>query len=130
MPLQHKEQTLLDQVTATTTSAPMNVEGYRHIGLQFVRANHSAGSTAFTVEGTIDGTNWVALNVLLKNIVADAGAGTAGEDIGNTRVASVTLSANGSEIVWIEPIFALKAIRAIATETTDGTHSVYAIASE
>ena len=61
------EKTLLAAVTATTTSAAVSVEGLSRIGLQFKRANHSSGSSAFSVEGTINGTDWTALSLLVSN---------------------------------------------------------------
>ena len=120
---QFKEQTLLSAVVATTTSAPFNVEGYKRIGLQFLAASISAGNGVFTVDGTIDGTNWVALNTLIDNV-------TNTNLQGPTRVASKTLSANGSVLVWIDDFLGLKAIRVTATRTTDGAYSCFATASE
>lgn len=117
------EKALLEAVTATTTSAVVNVEGYRRIGFQFKRANHTAGSTAFTVEGTINGTDWTALSVLVSNA-------TNTNAQNRTRVASVSLAADGTALAFIEDVVVLKAIRVTATETTDGTHSAWLIASE
>lgn len=121
--MNYKEITLLDGVTATTTSKPFNIEGYKRVGFQVKRADHSSGSTAFTFEGTINGTNWVALNVLITNV-------TNTNEQTLTRVASVTLSSDTSSLVWLEESACLKAVRVVATETTDGTHSAYAIASD
>ena len=117
------EQTLLDGVTATTTSSPMNIEGLKRVGIQFVRADSGTGSSAFTVDGTVDGNNWVTLNMLIDN-VANTNAQTL------TRVASKVLSTDTSALVWLDELTGLKAIRVKVTETTDGTHSAYAIASE
>jgi len=117
------EVTLLDAVTATTTSAAVSVEGRRRIGFQFKRANHSAGSTAFTVEGTINGTDWTALNLIVSN-ATNTNAQT------RTRVATVTLSSNTTALAFLEDLVVLKAVRVVATETTDGTHSAWMIASE
>lgn len=117
------EHTLLNAVTETTTSAVVNIEKYRRVGFQFKRADHSAGSTAFTVEGTVNGTDWTALSVIVSN-VTNTNAQT------RTRVASVSLAANGTALAFLEDLVVLKAIRVIATETTDGTHSAWLIASE
>lgn len=116
------EETLLNAVTATTTSKAVSVEGCRHVGFQFKRANHSAGSSAFSVEGTINGTDWSALNLIISNAT-----NTNAQNF--TRVASVSLAANGTSLAFLEGI-TLKAIRVTATETTDGTHSAWMIASE
>lgn len=119
----HKEVTLLNAVTATTTSSPVNVEGYSRIGFQFKRANHSSGSSAFSVEGTINGTDWTTLNLIVSN-ATNTNAQT------RTRVASVSLAADGTALAFIEDLVVLKAVRVTVTETTDGTHSAWMIASE
>jgi len=115
------EQTLLNGVAATTTSSPISIGGFNHIGLQFLASAISAGNGVFTVEGTIDGTNWVALNVLVDN-VTNTNAQTL------IRVASKTLSSNTSVLVWLEVTATLKALRVKVTRTTDGTYSAFAIA--
>lgn len=121
--MNYTEHTLLNAVVATTTSAAISVEKYRRIGFQFKRANHSAGSTAFTVEGTINGTDWTALSVIVSN-ATNTNAQT------RTRVATVTLSTDTTALAWLEDLVVLKAVRVVATETTDGTHSAWLIASE
>lgn len=117
------EVILLNAVTATTTSAAVNVEGIRRIGFQFKRAAHSAGSSAFTAEGTVNGTDWTALALIVSN-VANTNAQT------RLRTATVTLSADGTALAFLEDLVCLKAIRVTVTETTDGTHSAWMIASE
>lgn len=117
------EQTLLSAVVATTTSAPFNVEGFKRIGLQLLAASITSGNGVFTVEGTINGTNWVALNVLIDN-VTNTNAQTL------TRKASHTLSANGSALLFLDELVGLKAIRVVVTRTTDGSYSAFATASE
>lgn len=117
------EKALIVGATATATSDVVSVEGLHRIGFQFKRANHSAGSTAFTVEGTINGADWVALNLIVSN-VTNTNAQM------RTRVASVSLSSNTSVLAFLEDLVCLKAIRVVATETTDGTHSAWLIASE
>ena len=120
--IQAKEITLIDAVTAAnTTSEPLSVENFESIGLQFLAAGITSGNGVFTVEGTIDGTNWVALNMLIDN-VTNTNAQTL------TRVASKTLSSATSVLVWLEKIIALKAIRVKCARTTDGTYSAFAIA--
>ena len=116
-----KEETLLDGVIETTTSDPVNVELAKHIGLQFLCADRESGNGVFTVEATIDGTNWVALSTLIDN-VANANS----EQL--TRVASKTLSADGSVLVFLENIMSVKALRVKVTVTTDGTYSAFLIA--
>lgn len=114
----NKKVTAIDAVTATTTSSAINVQGAESVGFLFKRANHAAGSTAFTVEGTIDGgSNWFALNVIQKNVT-----NTNAQTI--TRVASVSLASNTTEYCSLNlEDFPLEKIRVTATETTDGTHT-------
>ena len=66
-----------------------------------------------------------ATNMMIKDIIADAGTGTAGEDIGFTRVASVALASNVDEMVWLPPECIATWIAVKVTEVTDGTHSAF-----
>lgn len=103
--------TALDAVTATTTSAAISVKEATKISLQVTRANHSAGSSAFSVEGTVDGTNYAPLALL------DTAAT-------QTRAASVTLGGNTTEVLSIDvQNLPLLAVKVTVTETTDGTHT-------
>lgn len=107
--------------TATTVSDPINIENAEKVSLIFTRANHSAGSTAFSVEVSLDGVTYVAFNKLITN-VTNTNAQT------KTRVASVSLSSDTSSIVAMDlenDIF--RWMRVTATETTDGTHTVNAL---
>ena len=116
--------TALDAVTATTTSSAIPIAGAKKITWFFTRANHSSGSTAFDVDVSLDGTTFIDFNMLIQNLARDAGAGTAGEDIGTTAVASVTLSSNTTETYSMDlNDFGFTQMKVTATETTDGTHS-------
>ena len=117
------EKTLLNAVTATTTSDPVNVSGFKRIGLQLLAASITSGNGAFIVQGTIDGTNWVTLNTLLDNVT-----NTNAQNL--TRVASKTLSSNTSALMWLDNFIALKAIRVKVTVTTDGAYSAFVVAGE
>lgn len=111
----------IDAVTATTVSDPINIENAEKISLIFTRANHSAGSTAFSVEVSLDGNTYVAFNKLISN-ATNTNAQTL------TRVASVSLASNTSSIVAMDlenDIF--RWMRITATETTDGTHTAKAL---
>lgn len=115
------ERTLLDGVVATTTSEAFPVTNARRLTLLFTRADHSSGSSLFEVLGSVDGTTFEAV-MMIQNIAADAGAGTAGEDIDYTRALSTSLAGNGSE-TWALDLkhFNYKEIKVKTTETTDGT---------
>lgn len=115
------EQVLLSAVTVDTTSSAFNVEEFKNVGLQFTSTGISVGNGVFTVQGTIDGTNFVALNTLIDNVT-----NTNGQNL--TRVASKTLNTNTSVLVNLD-VSGLKAIRVAIDVTTDGTYSAHAIAS-
>jgi hypothetical protein len=117
-----QEEVLLNGVTADTTSKPLNVEGYKRVGFQFKAAAITSGNGVFTVEGTINGVDFVTLANLINNV-----ANTNAQTI--TRVASVTLSSNTTAFVWLDPHVALKAVRVKVDMTTDGAYSASAIAS-
>src|SRR5688572_3472226 len=107
--------TAIDAVTATTISSKFWVGGAKRIGFLFRRANHSAGSTAFSVKGSLDayetgngtadahgnrtGGNTVTMTAL--NMVVSNVTNTNGQM--RTRVTSTTLSANGDAFAWLEP---------------------------
>jgi hypothetical protein len=107
----------LNAVTATTTSSEIDVRGAKKVVILCTRANHSAGSTAFSVTGSIDkGTTYVATNIV------DHAANTNAQTV--TRSASKTLSANGTAWIALDlEYLAFDLIKVTATETTDGTHS-------
>lgn len=108
---------VIDAVAATTVSDPVLVAGAKKITFMFTRADHAAGSSTFTVEGSLDGTTYVALNKLISNAT-----NTNAQNL--TRVASVALAANGSTLASLDiGNDTLYAIRVTATEATDGTHS-------
>jgi len=112
---------VLDAVTATTTSDPVNIENAEKITLQFIRANHSAGSSAFAVTVSLDGTNYVTYNKLIDN-VTNTNAQTL------TRVAGATLSSNTSKVYTMDMVSDhYRWMKVTVTETTDGTHSALAL---
>lgn len=108
---------MIDAVTATTVSDPLLVAGAKKISFMFTRANHAAGTSTFTVEGSLDGVTYVALNKLISNVT-----NTNAQNL--TRVASVALAANGSTLASLDiEADTLYMIRVTVTEATDGTHS-------
>lgn len=117
-----KEATLLNGVEEDTTSSAFSIDGYDKIGLQFKAASITSGNGVFTVEGTINGTDWVALNVLVDNVT-----NTNAQDL--TRVAAKTLSSNSTVLVWLDSVAALKAIRVAVDVTTDGAYTANIIVS-
>lgn len=112
----YSTQTLLNAVTATTTSSAFEVGSATGISLQFIASAISSGNGVFTVEVSNDGTNWIAYNRLVSN-ATNTNAQT------DTRVASVTLSSNTNAFAFIPASDAFKFIRTVVTRTTDGTYS-------
>ncbi len=114
-------KTLLDAVTATTTSEEIVIAGAKKVSFMFTRAAHAAGTSTFTVEVSLDGTTYVAYNKLISN-VTNTNAQTL------TRVASVVLAANGSTYASLDLDHdAIYSMKVTATEATDGTHTAKAI---
>jgi N-acetyl-beta-hexosaminidase len=113
--------TALDAVAATTTSEEIVVAGAKKVSFMFTRTNHSSGSSAFSVEVSLDGTTYVAYNKLISN-VTNTNAQTL------TRVASVSLASNTSTYATMDLEHdAIYSIKVTATETTDGNHTAKAI---
>lgn len=111
------KQTVLNAVTAAqTTSGIVAVADYSKISLQFIATGISSGNGIFQVQVSNDGTNWVYYNRLTSNLT-----NTNGQT--DTRVASVTLSANGSSVAFFPENDTMQYIRVINTRTTDGTYS-------
>lgn len=113
--------TPINAVTATTTSSAINIAGAKRISLAFTRADHSAGSTDFNVEVSVDGTIFIDFNKLITNV-----ANTNGQT--EVRVTTITLSSNTTEFVTMDLDKSVyKAMKVVATETTDGTHTAKAL---
>lgn len=111
----------INAVTATTTSNPIPVDKAEKATFVLKRASHTAGSSTFTIQGTIDGDNYIALNSFITDVT--------NTNVQNlTRVASVALSSNTSQIVSLDlKNLALKFVKVVATLATDGNASVSAL---
>lgn len=104
--------------TATTTGAAIRIANALKVVLVGKRSAHSSGSTAFSLEVSNDGTNWITYNKLISN-VTNTNAQTL------TRVASFSLAANGVAFATMSPEDGFEFARVTATETTDGTHDAW-----
>jgi len=109
---------VIDGVVATTTSQAVNVEGAKKVVLVANRAAHASGSSAFTATVSVDGTNYVDY----KKWISNANNTNAQ---GETRVTTLTLSANGTDFLTMDPSDGFLDIKVKVTETTDGTHSAW-----
>jgi hypothetical protein len=110
---------VLDGVTATTTSAAVDILGAKRVTLFCKRADHSSGSSAFTAEVGV-GTDYVSYKKWISN------ANNTNVQ-GETRVTTLTLSANGIDFVSMSPEDIFEFIKVTVTETTDGTHSAWLV---
>jgi len=112
----YSSQTLLNAVTATTTSYSFEVGSAVGRSLQFVATGISSENGVFSVEVSNDNTNWTTYSRLVSNVTDT----NAQDDV---HVASVTLNSNTNSMVFIPEDDAFKFIRVTVTRTTDGTYS-------
>ena len=139
---QLKRIAALNGVTVTTTSSKFWVGGARRVGIHLRRADHSAGSSAFTVKASLEpkeagngtpdsysnrtggaGVTMTAYNMLIDNVT-----NTNGQTL--TRVNGKTLAANGDAFLWLDPACLVNWLEITVTETTDGTHSAWIVVEE
>jgi len=110
---------VLDDVTATTTSQAVNIEGAKKVVLVYKRSNHSSGGTVFSATVSVDGSNYITYSKWISNA-----ANTNEQAL--TRVASVASgAANVTGFLTMSPEDGFKDIKVTATETTDGTHAAW-----
>ncbi len=117
--------TALNAVTATTTSNKLYVGGAKRIALLFRRANHAAGSSAFSVKASMDAEDTVTPTVTALNLWIDNVVNAITENL--TRVNGKTLAANGDAFLFLDPTCIVNWLEITVTETTDGTHSAWII---
>jgi len=117
----YKVLTLLNALTASGSSEEIVIAGAKRITLFLTRANHSAGTSTFDVDVSLDGTTYVDFNKLISN-ATNTNAQTL------TRVASVALAANGTTAVSMDlENDAYYTMKLNVVEGTDGTHSATAL---
>lgn len=116
---------VIDAVTATTTSKKIYVGGARRIGFQLRRADHSSGSSALSVKISMEEENVVSPTMVATNMLISNVTNTNAQTL--TRVASISLSANGDAFCWLDPLCVVNWVEVTVTETTDGTHSAWVL---
>lgn len=114
----------LVDVTATTTSQAINIQDAQKVSIVGQRSDNAGGSSAFSVEVSADGTNWIAYNKLIDNVT-----NTNTQNL--TRVTSKTISADNGFIILSMDLTTdvFLSMRVTVTETTEGTHNVWVIVS-
>lgn len=111
-------RTLMSSAVVGQTTTAMVAIGDRRIGsLQFTASGITSGNGVFQVQISNNGSNWVYYNRLTSNVT-----NTNGQT--DTRVASFTLSANGSVFAFLPPTDTFQYLRVICTRTTDGSYGV------
>lgn len=105
----------LSAKTATATSAAINVENLRNIGISITSASVSSGNGALSVDVSNDGVNWET-DVAFISSVSTTPA---------TRVVSLATSGNAdTKFAYLGADFGAKMIRVKVTVTTDGSYTV------
>lgn len=112
---------LLNAVSATATSNWVGVQNAGRISIQYLASGIVVGNGVFTVEISNDPTNLgaTAYNRLTSNV-------TNASNANDTRVASLTLSTNTTNFVFIPPGDTFGYFRTKLAFSTDGTYSATA----
>jgi hypothetical protein len=109
--------TAINAAIITKESDAIDIAGAQKITFVFTLADHATGNTIFDVDVSHDGTNYADYAMLVDNV-----ANTNSQTL--TRVASKTLSANGSATLAMDlQHFGWEWIKVKATRTTDGTQT-------
>lgn len=109
--------TALDAVTATTVSDVINIRYAKKVTFLFRRADHSAGSSIFSIQASIDETTYKDDAIIIPNSPNSASQTT-------LKVTSYTLSSNDTKHCALDlENFCYEAIKVKVTENTDGTHT-------
>ena len=122
-----KIEKVLDDVTATTTSNPVDIRGARKVTLICERDDHGSGSSAFTGTVYATATDDAASRsdgVAYKRWISNA-TNTNSQTI--VRVQTLTLSSDTTDFMTMSPEDAFEQITITVTETTDGTHSAWLV---
>ena len=119
MAIQSRKETLLNAVTATTTSNAIGVDGVGKLSLMVYGSAISSGNGVFTVEVSNDPSlGFVPYNRLTSNV-------TNTNAQNDTRVASATINtvSTGTAILFFPPGDTFNYIRAKVAVTTDGAYT-------
>lgn len=101
-----------------TSSGIMNSNYLENITFQFLCSGHSLGNGVLTLLGSNDGVNFTAISFVDPTV--------ANTNVQNqTRLLSLTLSADGSAVGCIDPIFKFEFLKFNVVVTTDGSYSCF-----
>lgn len=104
--------------TETANSAPFSLESAEKVSFVFQRSNHASGTSAFKLQISVDGTNWVDYNKLISDV-----ANSNVQDV--TRVTTITLDANELDTATMDYPDTYPLGRIVSTITTDGTSNAW-----
>ena len=107
--------TPINAISATATSEAVSLENSVAVSFQFLRPTHTSGNTKFEILGSVDGTNFTTVGVMMVKDVANTNA----EFL--TRAVSTTLSTATNEIWHLDKFANYMAIKIKSTITTDGS---------
>lgn len=106
-------------ITSTVQGLGFDVSARQRLSIQLVATAVTSGNCVFTVDVSNDGgTTWTAYNRITTN-ATNTNAQT------DARVASVTLSATGSNFMFFPDGDHFQLIRIKGTVTTDGSYSAF-----
>lgn len=115
--IQPRKETVLNGVTATTTSRGVCADNASRISLQLIASGITSGTGTFTVDvSNDDGATWTPYQRLIPNLT-----GTNSQT--DAYVASKVLNSTGSSMIFIPASDAFSLIRTTCTRATDGTYS-------
>ena len=111
--------TLFEGQTADKTAESASILGAKRVTLVCKRASHTSGNTVFSATVGI-GANLTTYNKWISNVTNTNGQMP-------TRVASLTLSADGVGFLTMSPEDTFDTIKVTADVTTDGANSAWLI---
>lgn len=126
--LKTKTQVALNAVTATTTSNKFYVGDAKKVAILLRRADHSSGTSTFTINASLDEVGTVTPTMTALNLWIDNLANTNSQQL--LRLTSKALAANGDAFLFLDPSVHVNWIAITVTEGTDGTHSAWIITQE
>jgi len=110
-----------DATAVANTSDAIDIRRMEEVSLIVATAAMDGRTFTVEIEVSDDGDNWMDYNMLINNLTNDAGDGTAGEEVGLTRIETQTFTTNTRTIVGLD----LKSIwapfiRIVVARTVEG----------
>lgn len=103
---------------ATTTSDPISIGRAKAISLQLIAESITNGSATVSLQVSQDGYNFSTYNLMVDNVTGTA-------DYAVIRVGSKNRTANGNDILIMDPVPSYQYVRTRLVYSTDGSYTVY-----